>query len=119
MKVLNTHRTEKPPKYHNRKIVFLDIPFDSHKEANRYVELLFMERAGEIRNLELQPRYDLVVNGMHICSYEADFRYEDVATGLKVAEDVNVEDVKGFRTANYIIKQKLMKAVYGVEIVEI
>jgi hypothetical protein len=53
---------KKPSKYHNHKTLYQGIQFDSQKEANRYAELLLMERAGLVRNIELQPRYDLVVN---------------------------------------------------------
>jgi Protein of unknown function (DUF1064) len=101
-------------KYHNRKTTYQDIQFDSRKEAARYVELQLLERAGDICDIELQPRYDIAVNGMHICFYRADFRYKEVATGLLV-----VEDVKGFRTKDYIIKKKLMKALYGIEVKEV
>lgn len=107
-------KAQKPSKYRNRKVTFLNIPFDSHKEANRYMELLLMERTGDIRNIELQPRYDLVVDGEHICYYSADFRYQVVETDLTV-----VEDVKGVRTSVYQLKKKLMKALYGIEVVEI
>src|SRR2546429_9845974 len=100
-------------KYHNRKTMHQGIQFDSRKEADRYQELTLLERAGEIRSIELQPRYDLTVNGIRICFYYADFRYEEVAT-----RTIIVEDVKGFRTKEYIIKKKLVKALYGVEIKE-
>ncbi len=101
-------------KYHNRKTVYKGIQFDSQKEENRYRELELLERAGEIRNIELQPRYELTVNGQKICKYFGDFRYEEVATG-----EVITEDVKGFRTKEYMLKKKLVKALYGIEIREV
>ena len=104
----------KPSKYRNRKTEYKGIQFDSQKEENRYRELELRERAGEIRNIELQPRYDIAVNGQKICKYFGDFRYEEVATG-----EVITEDVKGFRTKDYIIKKKLVKAIYNVEIREV
>src|SRR5262249_11550628 len=80
-------------KYHNRKTVYQGVRFDSQKEEKRYRDLLLLERAGHIRNLELQPRYDFIINGKKLKHYyKADFRYEDVATGREV-----VEDVKGVR----------------------
>jgi len=91
----------------------MGITFASQKEARRYEELVSRQEAGLICNLERQTKYDLIVNGEHICSYYADFRYQIIQTGLEV-----IEDTKGFRTKDYIIKRKLMKAVHGIEIVE-
>jgi hypothetical protein len=101
-------------KYHNQKTVHNNIQFDSRKEADRYQELALLERAKVIRHLERQPRYDLIVNGHKLGFYKADFRYEVSATG-----EVVVEDVKGVRTAVYCLKKNLVKALYGVEIIEI
>jgi hypothetical protein len=101
-------------KYHNRKTEFQGIVFDSQKEAHRYQELLWMRQAGKIHCIEVQPRYDLIVNGVKIGFYKADFRYFDKQTGIAV-----VEDVKGVRTPIYNLKKKLMAALYGIEIVEV
>lgn len=101
-------------KYHNIKTSYNGISFDSRKEANRYQELQLMERAGLIRNIELQPRYDLVVNGHKIGFYKADFRYEMVNTG-----ELITEDAKGVRTPIYVMKCKLVKALYDIDIVEV
>lgn len=101
-------------KYHNRKTTYNGIQFDSQKEATRYQELRLLERAGHIRKLELQPRYDLIVNGHKIGFYRGDFRYEMVETGESV-----LEDCKGFRTQVYMLKKKLVKALYGVQITEV
>lgn len=91
--------------------------FDSRAEARRYAELRLLERAGEIADLELQPAYPLVVNGVKVATYRADFRYRDVATGA-----VAVEDVKGGRatvTPVYRLKRRLVLALYGIEIKEV
>ena len=69
---------------------------------------------GEIFGLLLQPRYILEVNGIHIAKYVADFWYADLLSNINV-----IEDVKGVRTREYIIKKKLMKAIHGIEIVEV
>ena len=103
-------------KYHNRKTFVEDIQFDSQKEANRYQELILMERAGLIRNIELQPRYNLVVNRHKIGFYRADFCYEVVTTHILIVEDVKSPAT---RTAVYCLKKKLVKALYGVEIIEV
>lgn len=92
------------------------IYFHSKKEAGRYVELKLLERSGIITGLELQKRFNIYVNGQHICAYVADFVY--IEKGNQV-----VEDVKGMKRgtawAMYRIKKKLMKAVLGIEIKEI
>ncbi len=103
-----------PSKYRNRRTEYNGIWFDSQKEANRYQELLWMEKAGVICNIELQPRYNLVVNGHNCGFYKADFRYRLVETGKSVTEDV-----KGVRTAVYRLKKKIVKALYDIDIVEI
>lgn len=101
-------------KYQNVRVEIDGITFASKREARRYGDLLILVRIGEIADLELQPRYPLIVNGEKVATYVADFRYRVVATGSTV-----VEDVKGVRTPVYRMKKKLIRALYGVEIVEI
>lgn len=117
-------------KYKNIKDTINGITFDSKREANRYAELRLLEKAGIIQNLQLQVKYVLIPaqkepdtvgarGGIHKgkviekeCSYIADFVYEE--DGKTV-----VEDTKGFRTKDYIIKRKLMLERYGIRIKEI
>jgi len=106
----------KASKYHNRKTEFAGRVFDSRKEADRYQELLWMQQAGLIQDLESQPRYDLIVNGHKLGFYRGDFRYKDVATDSVILEDVKSPAT---RTAVYRLKKKLVKALYGVEIIEV
>lgn len=108
----NIPLAHKPSKYRNQKTAVDGIPFDSKKEAARYQELKIMERAGIITELELQPEYDLSVNHKPVCKYRADFAY--ILGGVRI-----VEDVKGMKTDVYRIKNKLMKAIYNIEIKEI
>lgn len=98
-------------KYSARKTEVDGYLFDSQAEAVRYGELKMLEKNGDIRQLEIHPIYPLIVNGKKICKYEADFQY------LEKGKTV-VEDVKGFRTAVYRLKKKLMKAVYNIDILE-
>src|SRR5437762_3724578 len=106
----------KASKYHNRKTLVDGIQFDSQKEANRYQELILMERAGLIRSIELQPRYDLVVNAHKMGFYRADFRYEVVTTNILIVEDVKSPAT---RTAVYCLKKKQVKALHDVESSEV
>lgn len=86
---------------------------DSKAEAKRYVELRFMEKAKRIKDLEVHPKFVIHVNDQKICLYEADFAYKDDKG------EVHVEDVKGCRTALFILKKKLLKAVMGLEVEEV
>ena len=89
------------------------ITFDSKREAARYMELVLLERAGEISHLELQPSFVCMVNGHKICTYKADFRYFSASKSI-------VEDVKGVKTPVYRLKKKLVEALYpGVKIQEV
>ena len=109
-------------KYHSRKTVIDGITFMSKKEANRFQELLLLEKAGEIEDLRRQVKYVLVPSqkddrGKLIereVSYMADFVYFDCR-----ASEYVVEDTKGFKTKDYIIKRKLMLFVHGIRIKEI
>lgn len=108
-------------KYNNKKITVNGQVFDSKKEANRYKELLLLEKAGAIKDLRMQVKFTLIpaqrdeATGKVIereCSYKADFVYSE-------GEKTVVEDVKGFRTKEYIIKRKLMLWRYGIRIREV
>lgn len=98
-------------KYGNKKTEVDGRMFDSKREANRYGELKLLEKDGQIINLQCQRTYRLEVNGILVCKYIADFVYGE---GGKLV----VEDTKGHRTREYILKKKLMRAVHGIEIRE-
>lgn len=100
-------------KYHAVPTVVDGIRFASKAEARRYQELLVLQRAGKIRDLELQPRYRLHVNGWKLGEYRGDFRYR-----TREGETV-VEDVKGVLTPMYRWKKKHVAAEYGVDVVEV
>jgi hypothetical protein len=104
----------KRSKYGNVKTVVDGITFDSKAEAKRWGELRTLERAGQIKFLLRQITYKLLVNGSLICKYRADFVFYDVVTRRTI-----VEDVKGVRTADFVIKSKLMAAIHGITVVEI
>ena len=94
--------------------------YDSRKEHRRANELRLMQRAGLISNLREQVSYELIptqrgADGKVLeraCDYIADFVYTD-----KDGKTV-VEDTKGVKTKEYIIKRKLMLHVHGIRIVE-
>lgn len=88
----------------------------SKLETKRCNELHLMQTGGLIRDLEAhpQPRFDLVVNEVKVCSYMADFRYYDIQLDREV-----VEDTKGHRTEVYKLKKRLMLACKGIEVEEV
>lgn len=106
---------KKKHKYGAKKAVVDGIPFDSRREARRYQQLRLLERAGQIRDLELQPVFRLhALGGGEVAKYIADFRYVDVPTGHTV-----IEDAKGVRTAVYRLKRRLVLAEYGISVREV
>ncbi len=101
-------------KYNARKTKRDGILFDSKLEANRYTELQLLARAGQIKDIELQPEFELIPayrrrDGKRIraTKYRADFRYYDCMQMRFV-----VEDVKGMETAVFKIKRKLLEWRY-------
>lgn len=107
-------------KYHARKTEVDGIVFDSKREADRYCELRLLERAGVIKDLRRQVRFELVpgyvLNGKTIrpVSYVADFVYVDKMSGEEI-----VEDAKGFRTDVFKLKKKIFGYRYKKEIEEV
>ena len=124
-------------KYKNRKKLVDGIEFDSAKEARRWSELKLLEKAREISDLRRQVKFVLIESQYeessevyqrgknkgkpkrgklleHECSYVADFVYIDEKTGKTV-----VEDTKGFKTKDYIIKRKLLLERYKIRITEV
>lgn len=95
--------------------------YASRKEHRRATELKLLQRAGEISDLREQVKYVLIPaqrspEGELLereCAYIADFVYCDRAGNLVV------EDTKGMRPKEYIIKRKLMLHVHGIRIHEI
>lgn len=122
-------------KYGNRKVTVDGHTFDSKREAKRYSELKLLEGAGEIKDLQLQVKFLLIPaqyesferysekSGKRLkdgsrciereVAYYADFVYID-KDGNRV-----VEDTKGEKTTDYIIKRKLLLYVHGIRINEI
>lgn len=106
-------------KYRNRKVTIDGETFDSKREAQRYQELRLLMRAGEIADLQRQVVFELIP-AQKICGkvlersvkYIADFVY--MQDGNRV-----VEDTKGVRTKEYIIKRKLMLWRHGIRVKEV
>lgn len=93
-------------KYRNTKVVIDGIKFDSKKEAHRYIELKLLVKAGEIKALQLQPKFELQPlfkrdgKTIRAINYIGDFSYEH-------KNKLVVEDTKGFKTKDYLLKKKM------------
>lgn len=121
-------------KYRNKKIIVDGEVFDSNREYRRWCELKLLEKAGKISGLERQVKFALIPaqheftgeyykRGKHKgepkpgkllereVSYIADFVY------FTDVEQV-VEDCKGIRTKEYILKRKLMLWRHGIRVKE-
>lgn len=130
-------------KYRNRTVTVDGVKYASKKECDRWLELSFLQRSGRITDLEFQVPFELIpaqyrtietgerykkndpARGIRAgdpktkdvcleqsCVYVADFVYKE--NGVQV-----VEDTKGVRTSDYIIKRKLMLWRYGIKIREV
>lgn len=121
-------------KYYNQKTTINGIVFDSRKEARRWTELTLLLKAGQIKDLQRQVKFVLIpaqyqdvqvtdkkgktktksVLVERECSYIADFMYFDIDKGI-----IAVEDTKGLKTKEYIIKRKLMRYLKNIAITEV
>ena len=108
-------------KYGNRKTEVNGLLFDSRHEANRWIELTYLERAKMIRDLQRQVPFELIPKQTdekgrvkeRAVKYVADFVYSDRNGNLVV------EDAKGMRTDSYKLKKKMMRYFKGIEIIEV
>ena len=105
-------------KYNAKKVRYDGITFDSEAEGLRYLVLKSLEKAGEISQLELQPKFKIIINNApvkysngRIMTYKADFSY--IENGQRITEDV-----KGFKTRDYKIKKALVEHIYRIRIRE-
>lgn len=111
--------------YINKKVVVDGIKFDSKKEAKRYGYLKLLEVLGEIKDLELQPKFELVkgvkfsgdARAKPAVRYFADFAYTDTATGKRIVEDVKSPVTK--EKPYYKMKRHMMLAIHGIEVKEV
>lgn len=122
-------------KYHAKKAIVDGVTFDSVKEAKRYKVLKEKAEMGQISSLQRQFKFVLIPTQREPdtvgpkggikkgkllekeCAYIADFVYQEKQEDGSWRQVV--EDTKGFRTSDYIIKRKLMLYIYGIRIKEI
>lgn len=111
----------KKSKYNNVKYTLAGETFDSQKEAYRYQELKILLANGEISDLQRQVSYQLIPSQRDILGhvierpvvYIADFVYKD-----KDGNEI-VEDAKGMKTREYVLKRKMMLYIKGIRVREV
>lgn len=106
---------KKQLKFGNHKTELDGFTFDSKKEASRYLILKMWQQSGQITELEPQKVIPLEVNGVLIANYVSDFTYR--LKGERVIEDVKSGPTR--RVLHYVMKKKLVKALYGIDIQEV
>ena len=107
-------------KYHNTKVIYNGIKFDSKKERDRYIQLKQLHSLGQIESLELQPKF-LLLDTIHYKGktypktyYKADFKYFDNQKGKYIIEDVKSPIIV------YRLKIKMLLTKYpDIEFVEV
>ena len=104
---------KKGNKYHAKKVERFGLKFDSEAELKRYIELQLLHDAGEIKILELQPKFTLLPEfktkkgkKIRAITYKADFAYF-LRDNTRV-----VEEVKGFETRDFILRAKLFQYMF-------
>lgn len=92
-------------KYKAERQTFDGRSYHSKKEADYAVQLAWLKKAGEIKEIIPQYKLDLRVNGIHITNYFIDFKviFTDGHTELV--------EVKGFATDVWLLKWKLTEAL--------
>lgn len=99
-----------PNKFHARRTELDGYQFDSQAEARRYRTLRLLERAGEIRDLEVHPPSVTLLpafrdrwgRSYRAISYRADFRYWQ-------GDQEVVEDVKGVAARDFSLRRRLFQ----------
>ena len=113
-----TFKVSKLGKYNSRGINLDGAFFHSEAEANRYLQLKVMEAAGKISRIERQVPYQIAIDGTHVCTYNADFRYF-ITDPMGGTLAIVIEDVKGQRTHEFILKKKLVEAKHKIRVIEL
>lgn len=117
-RLLNNSINAKQNKYHNQKVIYNGIKFDSQREKNYYIKLQLLQEYNMIEDLkrqvkfELQPSYEINGKKIRSINYIADFTYREKGK-------LHVIDVKGVRTNEYKLKKKMFEYKYNIEIEEV
>jgi hypothetical protein len=130
-------------KYRSKKVTVDGVTYHSKKEYKRWCELCLLQRAGRITDLERQVKFELIPAQKRTVETGERYKRDNLARGIRAGDPKTkevcleqsvvyiadfvyrengrqvVEDTKGVRTADYIIKRKLMLWLYGIKIREV
>ena len=130
-------------KYRSKKVTVDGVTYASKKEYKRWCELNLLQKAGKITDLEYQVPFELIPAQKRTVETGERYKRDNLARGIRAGDPKTkevcleqscvyiadfvykedgrqvVEDTKGVRTADYIIKRKLMLWVYGIKIREV
>jgi hypothetical protein len=114
-KVINK---KKSSKFNNVKVIIDGYVFDSKKEAEFYGSLKLKKKAGLIKDYQMQVKYDIIVNKIHIANYFLDFLI------INLDDSIDYIDIKGkdlktnkfIKTGVFALKKKLVEALYNINI---
>ena len=102
----------KKSKYGNKWVKYDGHSFQSQAECDHYKKLMLQLQAGQIIGFERQKLFKLAINELLICTYRCDFFIKTLEGGYQV------HDIKGFISDEYLIKKRLMKVIYNIDIIE-
>lgn len=102
----------KRAKYGAKKTELDGVAYDSKAEANYAAMLKLRERAGEVAGVQIQRPFPILINGLSVGVYKADFCFID----HKEDGRLRIIDVKGFDTPLSRFKRKCVEAFYGVKV---
>lgn len=130
-------------KYRSKKVTVDGVTYASKKEYKRWCELNLLQRAGKITDLAFQVPFELIPAQKRTVETGERYKRDNLARGIRAGDPKTkevcleqscvyvadfvykedgrqvVEDTKGVRTADYIIKRKLMLYKYGIKIREV
>jgi hypothetical protein len=114
-------RLSQRSKYRAKSCWVQGVRFASQREGKRFLDLQLLERAGEIAELELQPRFELhtlspIGEVVTVGRWTGDFRYRRVADNAIVIED---SKSPASRTEAYQLRKRMVEAEYGIQICEV
>lgn len=108
-------------KFFAQKTTIGELKFDSKKEADFYLQLNMLRKAIEpnmrVEQIELQPQFDIQIDGKHIAYYKADFKVIYADGNMKIFDVKGLK--KGCHYQLYKLKKKLVETIYNIEIIEV
>ena len=104
-------------KYRNKPIEQDGKTFASKLQHKHHYELLLRQKLGFVRDVQHEPRFDLKVDGKHVCQFTPDHSFLELIKGKWIWK---VADSKGEITKKrddaFKVRARLFTAIYGPEV---